>query len=443
MQTRSTPFIRSPLGAALSLVLVAFDGTASAAPHIPLPWYVQTCDDDGPFSLRDIVENKAQTGDVVDLSQLPCAAPSLITLTTGEITVAQDDLTIRGTALTVVTVSGNHASRVFHHTGTGALTIDRLRIEAGTEHRNGDASGGCILSYAGSVVVHDAVVTGCTALADTGYAFGGAISAPAGVTLMHATISNNEASATTKSASGGAIFTLGGLASSYSTIASNRETDGAGHGSGGAVVSLSGMFLAASTVAGNSGHYGGALFVSGLTTILDSTISGNTSGGSDIVRLTGNGAVVVANSTIAENHVYRTVNAGALYIGGMTPPLIESTIIGRNTAGPGNVGADLFAASAALDANGHDNLVMTSNVIAPPPGVITLMSDPKLGPLQPNGGSTPTHALLRDSPARGAGNNDVGTPLEQRGPGYPRTSGGTVDIGAVQFEMIFVDGFAD
>ena len=79
-------------------------------------------------------------------------------------------------------------------------------------------------------------------------------------------------------------------------------------------------------------------------------------------------------------------------------------------------------------------------MIAAPPGVITVMLDPKLDDLRWNGGPTPTHQLLADSPARGAGNNDVGVYGEQRGAGYPHANGGTVDIGAVQFDTIFVDG---
>ncbi len=122
---------------------------------------------------------------------------------------------------------------------------------------------------------------------------------------------------------------------------------------------------------------------------------------------------------------------------------MKSSILGTNTAGAGNVPADLYTTSATLDATGHDNLIVASNVMAAPPGVITVTADPELGPLQQNGGPTPTHELMTDSPARHVGNNDVGTYLEQRGEGYPRASGpnASVDMGAVQFDTIFVDAF--
>ena len=95
-----------------------------------------------------------------------------------------------------------------------------------------------------------------------------------------------------------------------------------------------------------------------------------------------------------------------------------------------------------LDSAGTDNLVIASNVPSPP-GVITVTSDPKLGPLQFNGGWTRTHALLPGSPALGMGNDTGSLTHDQRGVGYPRTSGpnATTDIGAVQFDTIFAHGF--
>src|SRR5205814_7557909 len=56
-------------------------------------------------------------------------------------------------------------------------------------------------------------------------------------------------------------------------------------------------------------------------------------------------------------------------------------------------------------------------------------------PLQFNGGPTPTMALLPDSPALNAGLNAfVATDTDQRGPGFPRVYGGTVDIGAFELQ---------
>jgi hypothetical protein len=64
--------------------------------------------------------------------------------------------------------------------------------------------------------------------------------------------------------------------------------------------------------------------------------------------------------------------------------------------------------------------------------------DPLLGPLQYNGGSTQTHALLAGSIAIDAGNSTL--PIDQRGflrpvnqPNYPNASGGNgSDIGSYE-----------
>jgi hypothetical protein len=75
----------------------------------------------------------------------------------------------------------------------------------------------------------------------------------------------------------------------------------------------------------------------------------------------------------------------------------------------------------------------------PPPG--TLTANPQLRPLANNGGPTLTHAPKTNSPAIGHGNNLAGQPYDQRGPGFPRVLGGAPDIGAVESDGIFADGF--
>ena len=59
-------------------------------------------------------------------------------------------------------------------------------------------------------------------------------------------------------------------------------------------------------------------------------------------------------------------------------------------------------------------------------------TNPRLGPLQDNGGPTFTHALLQDSPAVDAGDNNGAPATDQRGVSRPQ--GSTVDIGAYELE---------
>ena len=77
----------------------------------------------------------------------------------------------------------------------------------------------------------------------------------------------------------------------------------------------------------------------------------------------------------------------------------------------------------------------------------TGISDPLLGPLADNGGPTPTHMPMNDSPAIDAG-RDNGESRDQRGEGYARLLGIEADVGAVEWDpeglegdTIFANGF--
>ncbi len=61
-------------------------------------------------------------------------------------------------------------------------------------------------------------------------------------------------------------------------------------------------------------------------------------------------------------------------------------------------------------------------------------TDPILGPLQDNGGSTFTHALLPASPAINADDPSFTPPpfFDQRGPGSDRVVNGRIDIGSFE-----------
>src|SRR5262249_12786368 len=63
-------------------------------------------------------------------------------------------------------------------------------------------------------------------------------------------------------------------------------------------------------------------------------------------------------------------------------------------------------------------------------GVVTVTDDPKLGPLQNNGGLTFTMLPAVTSPVLGAGNPDLAPETDQRG--VTRPSGGPTDLGSVQ-----------
>ena len=207
--------------------------------------------------------------------------------------------------------------------------------------------------------------------------------------------------------------------------------------------------MLASTVDHNTASYGGGLSFRSATIIANSTISGNTAHklAAALYSVNTNDSLTIANSTIAFNHAEANLPYGAVHFGSLSASstlALQSSIIANNTAGAMDTPSDLSMMQPVL--SGADNLVIASSLS--PPGVITVTSDPHLGPLQFNGGTTRTHALLPGSPALGLGNHDAippGITTDQRGAGYPRTTGSganvTTDIGAFEFDTIFSGHF--
>jgi hypothetical protein len=237
-----------------------------------------------------------------------------------------------------------------------------------------------------------------------------------------------------------------GLIAKYSTISDNIVYDGVGGQSvGGGAVAYGAMGIYHSTVDHNTSATGSALVARSSMNISNSTISSNHGSTSTIFIHASPAVFEIANSTIAQNQLGTGGAIGAVYLNAQDTDTLSlfSTIIAKNTAG--NVGADLYVRQGHGTIAGADNLVIASNV-ALPAGVVTVISDPKLGPLQFNGGRVRTHELLPGSPAIGKGNHVASFPpydgnvYDGRGAGYPRTSGasGTSDIGAVEFDRIFV-----
>jgi hypothetical protein len=419
-------------------------------------WPVTSCNDGDAGSLRDIIETpgKAQSGDSINLSGIPaiCGMTSVITLLNGEIHVAQDDLELHGPDPTfgmgTVAISGGSASGIFHHTGTGTLSIHALTLQDGYAHDPTGAAGGCIRT-AGNVELDQSRVIDCTAKADMGYAHGGGIFAQGHVQLVDSTISGNKVMAPAAYGLGGGIYATGDLIAKYASIDHNTVYDSnssQGVGGGAAIGGNCGIYH--STIDHNAARTGSAIVSTKQMSISNSTISGNHGGVSAVHTLTTVGSVSleINNSTIAFNELLNSSGSGAVVFQGQPTDSLAlySSIIAKNTAG--NTPADIYLAQGLL--GGADNLVIGMNFV-PPPNVITITADPRLGPLQLNGGPLRTHALLPGSPAIGTGNdyvtfpqNDTNT-YDERGHGYSRATGSTasVDLGAFQFDTIFFDDF--
>lgn len=185
------------------------------------------------------------------------------------------------------------------------------------------------------------------------------------LTLTNSAITNNTVGqvATTGGDGGGGIFNFGSLTISNSLIANNNSISNV---PGSAITNGGILTLTNSTISNNFGSM--ALFQMGYLTmtINNSTITNNYGG--VVVWL---GLVHIRNSIIADNRYDDCITNYQGY-GGM---VISD-------------GYNIF--------RGNSNCMLSSNDLS--------NIDPKLGPLQDNGGLTPTYTLLHDSPLINAGN---------------------------------------
>ena len=409
---------------------------------------VTNCNDSGAGSLRD-ASLAAASGDTIDMSSLACSS---ITLTTGTIATGVDDLALIGPGRDLLTVSGDGNGPVLVHVGAGQLYMSGFTVTDGAKYSDGanPAPGGCVYSQ-GSVFMNDAGAKYCIAQANgSGEARGGAVYARGGAILFASTISGSTVHSATGSADGGGLYSPGSVLAKYSIFRNNTASTDSGGGFGGAAFLAGDVSIVASTIQGNTaGHVGGLVLLgsnaTGNLTISNSTIADNYGSASYFGAGVYLGSdAVISNSTITGN---TEANANdSKYGAGLSAKYgttieLRSTIVSGNTLFDGNVTlpSDIGAAGGAEPPilSGSNNLLGATASEAPADTLFT--ADPRLGPLDSNGGPTPTMALLTGSLAfnAGTGSGDY----DQRGPGYPRLIGAGVDIGAFESDALFVDGF--
>jgi hypothetical protein len=278
-----------------------------------------------------------------------------------------------------------------------------------------------------SVAVNRSAIVGNTALRG-----GGLYNSDVLVTVTDTTVSGNVV--TSPSFAGGLQNAL--------SVAQMRITDSIVSDNTGIGVKSSGhLTVSGSTISGNTSQsQGGGLTVDyGEATVVNSTISGNTSamdgggvwaGGIANVELTS--VTITGNSA---NGVGETPHGG----GGLAsrPSISQGgRVLLRNTLIAGNftasLGPDVIGRVTSLgfnligqtdDSLGWGGNDRTGDFFAP--------LDPLLGPLQDNGGPTPTHALIAGSPALDTGDPTLGGSVDQRGTVRFHTGANPpVDIGA-------------
>lgn len=265
--------------------------------------------------------------------------------------------------------------------------------------------------------------------------------------------------------SGAGIFNAGKLSSYTSTISDNlcgnggsggnsfrgNGIIGGAGGSGGGVYNTGPTFLNASsgsieltscTITLNQtgvGGNGGNAFLRPDNSSLGSGGQGGDGGG--VLNDTTSTNVTVRNTLIALN----LVNTGGA--GGTNIILPNSEITGQvGNSGTDGIGFDIAGDFTSQGFNligvGDGSLGFVNGMNADQVGSIANPINPLIGPLQMNGGPTPTHALLSDSPAIDQGNS-FGIRTDQRGHKRPQNillipnslNGDGSDVGAYELDL--------
>lgn len=315
--------------------------------------------------------------------------------------------------------------------------------------------GGRVILDAGGTLQHFLVLGGGTlnlrhiTLQHGNFSDGGAVyvAQDASAYLDAVTIRDCEADGSTSD--GGAIQNRGTLVVAAGQFLRNHADDGGGaiNNNGGTVTIRSSTFIsntafnggAINNAAGNLDintallysstvdNQGGGLFAAGGTiAVTNVTIVNNSAHQGGGIYGQNSAAISVLNSTVYGNKALSA--AGGIWngTGGLAANVIlKNTIVAFNNDTKTGV---LNCDGPYMRTLGH-NLIGDFTCISPATGDLN-DTDPKLGPLADNGGTTLSFLPLAGSPAIDAG-DDTGCPsFDQRG--YPRPIATACDIGSVE-----------
>ncbi|MBO9664785.1 choice-of-anchor Q domain-containing protein [Dokdonella sp.] len=345
------------------------------------------------------------------------------------------DTAAAGGSLTLLGLSlGNGAATdACERNGGGGICIPTADLHLiDSTISDGDAAYGAgIYGGSGTLTVAGSTIRGGNA------AYGGGIFSMSGTVMLdHSVLDGNVANC------GGAVATAGTLIANDSTIG-----NGAALRRGGGIFTTTGSIrVNRSRLVGNDSYYGGGAILAKYAadiTVAGSTISGNHARyvGGGIASY--GGTLSVTNSTISGNSTFR--GGGGIHANG-TLSLRHATVSGNTTNGTGG-GIDGDGGGAIDDSIVAGNAQASGDDIALAGSWtgdhnLTSATGLDLGPLQDNGGPTPTmlpgsaSAAIDAIPAQ-----ECAEPTDQRGIARPQGAG--CDIGAVEIvvDVIFADGF--
>ncbi len=357
---------------------------------------------------------------------------------TGNITIAGSGATIERT--------GSPAFRLFDVANGGSLTLQDLTLQGGEASGDGAAAEGGAIYSSGTLNLSAVLVQGNKAVGANGGvdgagadAFGGGLYVAGGIaSLINDTLSGNIAQGGAGGAGDDGVPTVDG------TPGLPGGAGGAGTGGGLGVEDTTSVSLINDTLSGNSAQGGGGGSGgnggNGFSVAFPSRAVGGPGGGGGAggngtgggLYLLTNSNVTLTNTLIAENHVA----PGTGGTGG--PGGIGNT--GGSAGASGSAGSVLSPdVNGSVNSSDHDLIgdPSGSSGFSTSHGDILTPSVIGLGPLANNGGPTQTMALLPGSPAINAGDISVQSvtgPFDQRGSGFVRVGGGTIDIGAFEVQ---------
>lgn len=313
-----------------------------------------------------------------------------------------------------VILDGGGTLQHFLVLGQGRLTLRNITLQNG----NFGNGGAVLVDQQGALSIESVTIRDCQANGSD--SDGGAVQNSGTLVVDGSYFLRNHAGD-----GGGAINNNGGMVTIHNTtFDSNTALNG------GAINNAAGSLNIRSSliVSGTAANQGGGLFAtSGVVTATNITVARNSAFRGGGIYSMASAVVNVLNSTIYSNTASSA--AGGVWnntAGTDANVVIKNTIIAfNNDLASGVLNCD----GPAMLSLGH-NLIGDGTCISPQTGDL-MNTDPKLGTLRSNGGTTLSYAPLAGSPAVNAGDN-AGCPLfDQRG--YPRPIGAACDIGSVEY----------
>ena len=318
-------------------------------------------------------------------------------------------ITINGHNTVIERDNNASAFRIMQIGGNGKLSLNQVTIQNAKTQDIGS------LDFLGAIFNQgEIILSNCILANNIG---GGLVNLNSGkATITNTRFLNN-------SGRGGAILNETGIMTILnSTITSNHSIR-----DGGGILNRANLTIENSTIDNNDGTNAGGLAngSGGVSTIINSTISGNRATGNlgDGGGLSNYNTVTLINSTIA-NNVAGRFGGGiwnyAPFVGDTATVKLINTLIADNLGS-----ASVYNPPVKDDCTNNDEVIKGNNSIIEDGGCSAvangfLTGDSFLAPLADNGGSTQTHRLLQGSIAIDAGNNTDCPTRDQRGAARPQ-----------------------